>query len=212
MRKFTNSVGVAVISLTALSGCATICGGSQYYAHVLVQNQPDAEVLYQGQIKGRGHASITVKRPHANRFSFAVQKKGCQTETFNYNSRAFRGWALAGSIFTWGYTGAAIDLIDGALWKPSVHEAGIVKTNVKNYQYIINYTGCQSSNKTEEPAVATQDDSTQDKLVDVVYLKNGSIIRGELMDSDPAVNVKIQTKDGSIFVFKIEEVIKVTRE
>ena len=47
---------------------------------------------------------------------------------------------------------------------------------------------------------------------DVVYLKNGSIIRGMIIELTPNVSVKIQTKDGSIFVYKMEEVEKITKE
>jgi hypothetical protein len=50
------------------------------------------------------------------------------------------------------------------------------------------------------------------QYVDVVYLKNGSIIRGMLIEQIPDVSVKIQTKDGSIFVYKMEEVEKITKE
>jgi len=50
------------------------------------------------------------------------------------------------------------------------------------------------------------------QYVDVVYLKNGSIIRGTIIEQTPNVSLKIQTKDGSIFVYKMEEVEKMTKE
>lgn len=46
----------------------------------------------------------------------------------------------------------------------------------------------------------------------VVYLKNGSMIRGEILEMNPNDSVKIQTSDGSIFVYKMDEVLKITRE
>jgi hypothetical protein len=46
----------------------------------------------------------------------------------------------------------------------------------------------------------------------VVYLKNGSVIRGMIIEQTPNVSLKIQTKDGSIFVYKMEEVSKMTKE
>lgn len=57
-------------------------------------------------------------------------------------------------------------------------------------------------------------DDTEDKseYVDIVYLKNGSIIRGIVIEQIPNVSIKIQTKDGSIFVYKMEEVEKITKE
>ena len=41
---------------------------------------------------------------------------------------------------------------------------------------------------------------------DVVYLKNGSVIHGSLIEVLPNQSVKIQTADRNIFVFKMEEV------
>ena len=47
---------------------------------------------------------------------------------------------------------------------------------------------------------------------DVVHLKNGSIIKGMIMEQIPNESLKIQTSDGSLFVFKMEEVLKITKE
>ena len=59
-----------------------------------------------------------------------------------------------------------------------------------------------------------QSNSKPDKsqYVDVVYLKNGSVIRGMIIEQTPNVSLKIQTKDGSIFVYKMEDVEKMTKE
>lgn len=47
---------------------------------------------------------------------------------------------------------------------------------------------------------------------DVVYLKNGSIIHGIIIEQVPNQSVKIQTKDGNVFVYRIDEVEKLTKE
>lgn len=47
---------------------------------------------------------------------------------------------------------------------------------------------------------------------DVVYLKNGTIIRGVIVEEIPNVTIKIETKDGSVFVFQMSEVIKIEKE
>jgi len=52
----------------------------------------------------------------------------------------------------------------------------------------------------------------QDKLEDVIYLKNGSIIRGTIIEQVPNVSVKIQTADKNIFNFNINEIEKFTKE
>jgi TM2 domain-containing membrane protein YozV len=47
---------------------------------------------------------------------------------------------------------------------------------------------------------------------DVIYLKNGSVIRGSIIEQIPNQTLKIQTKDGSVFVFKYNEIDKITKE
>ena len=41
---------------------------------------------------------------------------------------------------------------------------------------------------------------------DIVYLKNGSIIKGDILEVIPNETIKIKTSDGSIFVFRMDEV------
>lgn len=52
----------------------------------------------------------------------------------------------------------------------------------------------------------------QQSLQDVVYLKNGSIIRGVIIEQVPNQSIKIQTRDGNLFVYKIEEIQKISKE
>lgn len=47
---------------------------------------------------------------------------------------------------------------------------------------------------------------------DVVYLKNGSIIRGVIVEQVPGKSLTIKTADGNVFVFDLQEVEKMTRE
>ena len=47
---------------------------------------------------------------------------------------------------------------------------------------------------------------------DVVYLKNGSIIRGVIIEQVPNKSIKIETADGNIFVFQIDEIEKIVKE
>ncbi len=46
----------------------------------------------------------------------------------------------------------------------------------------------------------------------IIYLKNGSVIRGSVIEQIPDKSVKIQTSDKSIFVYEINEVEKITKE
>lgn len=47
---------------------------------------------------------------------------------------------------------------------------------------------------------------------DVIYLKNGSIIRGEIIEQVPNDYIKIETSDGSVFVYYVEDIEKITKE
>jgi hypothetical protein len=47
---------------------------------------------------------------------------------------------------------------------------------------------------------------------DIVYLKNGSIIRGVVIELTPNQSLKIKTADGSIFVYNVSDVEKIAKE
>lgn len=46
---------------------------------------------------------------------------------------------------------------------------------------------------------------------DVVYLKNGSIIRGIITEQIPNESIKIESQ-GNVFIFKLDEIEKITKE
>lgn len=50
------------------------------------------------------------------------------------------------------------------------------------------------------------------QMEDVIYLKNGSIIHGIIIEQIPNVSVKIKTKEGNVFAYKYEEIEKFTKE
>lgn len=50
------------------------------------------------------------------------------------------------------------------------------------------------------------------ELQEVLYLKNGSIIKGTIIEQVPEETVKIQTYDGSLFVYPMSDVLKITKE
>lgn len=47
---------------------------------------------------------------------------------------------------------------------------------------------------------------------EVVYLKNGSVIRGVVTEQIPGVSLKVQTSDGSVFAYPMSDVEKITKE
>jgi hypothetical protein len=139
----------AVFSL--LTSCATICGGSKYWATVKVPDHPAAKISYNGIYQGEGNATFKVKRTMANKFSVSVKEEGCSEQTFNYTKRTFRGWAFFGTVVGWTGLiggvplpwGVAVDLATGALYKPNIFEKGIQKQDYKHYNYILEYKGCK---------------------------------------------------------------------
>ena len=203
-------VATLLISTLFFTSCATICGGSKYYAHVIVEDRPQAKIVYEGDTKGTGVANFKVKRKDANKFSFTVKEEGCDEQKFDFESRTFRGWAFAGTILGWTGTlngiplpwGVALDLITGAIWKPNVREKGVSKIDYKNFKYVVQYTNCTK----KKAANATQ------QLIDVVYLKNGSIMKGTIIEQLPNVQIKLQSKDGSVIVYKMDEIEKILKE
>jgi hypothetical protein len=52
----------------------------------------------------------------------------------------------------------------------------------------------------------------QTNYEDVVYLKNGSVIHGMIIETIPNQTIKIKTKDGNLFVYKMDEILKMTKE
>ncbi|MBI4532257.1 MAG: hypothetical protein HY709_12140 [Candidatus Latescibacteria bacterium] len=54
--------------------------------------------------------------------------------------------------------------------------------------------------------------SAQEQMDDVVYLKNGSVIRGVIVEQVPGVSLKIRTRDGNIFMYQMDEIQKIAKE
>ncbi|MFH1321195.1 MAG: hypothetical protein ABII90_11160 [Bacteroidota bacterium] len=54
--------------------------------------------------------------------------------------------------------------------------------------------------------------SAQNHSEDAVYLKNGSIIRGEILEDKTGEYVKIETINKNIWVFKSDEIERITKE
>ena len=50
------------------------------------------------------------------------------------------------------------------------------------------------------------------QMQDVVYLKNGSIIRGTIIEQMPGKTIKIRTGDGNIFVYSMDQVHRIAKE
>jgi hypothetical protein len=47
---------------------------------------------------------------------------------------------------------------------------------------------------------------------DVVHLKNGSIIKGVIVEQVPGKQLKIETTNGNLFVYQMEEIDKMSKD
>jgi hypothetical protein len=54
--------------------------------------------------------------------------------------------------------------------------------------------------------------TAQENMEDVIYLKNGNVYRGMLIEQVPNDSYKIQITGGSIFTVTVSEVLKITKE
>lgn len=210
-KKLLVSLVLTVTIPTLFSSCGTIIGGSNYNAHVLVDNNPSAKIYYKNEFKGTGDASFKVKRKDANKLSITVKQDGGQEQVFEYKSREFREWAFVGTVLGWtGFIGAVpvpwgiiMDLSTGSLWKPDVKEKGIIKEDYKNFNYHLELTN---------PAKSIQNNNESITYEDFVYAKDGTIITGVIIEQTPNVQLKIQSKDKSITTLRFDEIQKITRE
>lgn len=60
--------------------------------------------------------------------------------------------------------------------------------------------------------IYSHDSAAQGVYRDVVYLKNGSIIKGIVVEMDDPDSIGIKTADGSLFVYKNDEVDSIQKE
>jgi len=62
------------------------------------------------------------------------------------------------------------------------------------------------------PTIAQNSKKKNQMEEDVIYLKDGSVIRGQIVEQVPAEYVKIELLGGSVFVFQLEEVEVIKKE
>ena len=64
---------------------------------------------------------------------------------------------------------------------------------------------CLTAFVVTSPAFAQQ-------MEDVVHLKNGGLVRGTIIEQIPGESLKIQTRDGNVFVYTMDEIAKMSKE
>lgn len=53
---------------------------------------------------------------------------------------------------------------------------------------------------------------SQNNYRDIVHLKNGSVIKGMIIEQIPNKQIKLETSDGSVFVYEMDEIEKMSKE
>ena len=89
---------------------------------------------------------------------------------------------------------------------------GIILGILGFFLFLIGIGNLGRRDEEEQPVAAPPKDEERPEYQDVVYLKNGSIIRGMIIEQIPNKSIKIQTKDGNVFVFEMDEIEKITKE
>lgn len=184
-----------VVFVVFSSSCATIIGGNKYYAHVHIENHPNASISYKGVPEGYGSAIFKVPRSEANNFTITVSEENCEKQNFTFKQRKIRGWALAGTLLTWTTLvngiiplpiGLVVDLGTGALWRPDIMEKGVSKIDIKNYNYVITNYNCAPKEKM--PAVIPADPgnskSKADRLFELKILLERGILTQDEFDKE----------------------------
>jgi len=147
-------LGLLFMACILFSSCGVIIGGSNYIAHVSVEDHPEAVISFEGKSKGYGTAKFLARRRKADSFSIKVKEPGCKEQVFDFTEKTYRGWSIAGSLVTGiGLIGGIpvpfgllVDGAAGSLWEPDVDEKGVSELNYKNFHYNLNYTGCMDKN------------------------------------------------------------------
>lgn len=203
MRLFHFSLFITVI-LCKITGCATITGGSSYFATVVVNSKPEAEIVYQGRVVGRGKTILKVQRRDADKLFLTVREEGCEPFPVSFSSKDFRAEALVANLFLpFGLAGVLVDGLTGAFYMPSVNNETIRKIGIRNFLYTINLPECLPlpelrNAKKPEPESA------------VFELFNGEKIRGILLEKVNERYYKVKDQDNQIRTIPWEEVILVS--
>ena len=53
---------------------------------------------------------------------------------------------------------------------------------------------------------------SQEEMQDVIYLENGSVVKGIIVELVPNVSVKIKLQDGIVYIYPMDEVRKIVRK
>ena len=193
-----------IVICVLTTGCALITGGSSYYANIVLQAHPDAEIEFQGRIIGKGRAIMNVKRRDANKLQFTVKEEGCEPVPVSYLARDFRTGPFLWDYFLFSIPGLLIDGLTGAFWAPDTDNLGIQKLGPRNYLYLVSLPDCRPVRVKEK---AAQEEKT---IISTITLFDGKIITGKILENSPGNYLKVQLSDKSIKTIDYEQIIEIS--
>ena len=127
----TNTFMMISVSVI-MSSCATMFGGSKYYATFEVEGHQNAEVKVSGYGKVAQGEQVKLRRHGAKTVS--VNEAGCEKMTKTY-ANTFNATSVVNLPFNF-LIGAGIDAATGAMFKPQTGEEVYKKKN-KHFEYVI---------------------------------------------------------------------------
>lgn len=141
MKNYLKAVGLGVLCTFGLSSCGVMFGGSNYYAHVIVNDHPEATILVNGEKIGTGKANVLYPRKES--FEVEITQEGCEPIQQTYFNE-FRTGNFVLSVVTWGLLGLGVDLGTGASYRPDLDRYPTVtkRLDMNNYAYFIDYPNC----------------------------------------------------------------------
>ncbi len=140
MKKYFKLVSIITLFTFGLSSCGVMFGGSKYYAHVIVEDHPDANIYVNGEKIGTGKANVLYPRKEA--FDVEITQDGCEPIKRTYFNE-FRTGNFILSVLSWGVVGIAVDLGTGASFRPGLAQyPNTKKLDINNYAYFIDYPDC----------------------------------------------------------------------
>jgi len=90
--------------------------------------------------------------------------------------------------------------------------APIENENRQSSSIYSNFENSRTVNQSINNRNQTNDFILSDGTRDIIYLKNGSVIRGTIVEQVPYRSIKIETADGSLFVYQMDEIEKIAKE
>jgi len=114
MRKISGvTLSVVAASISVLSGCATISGGTSEVVEVNT-TPTDAKITIDGQQEFKSPASISLARGKDH--MIVIEKDGYKPATIS-TQREFRGMATVGGNILWLLPGVIVDGLSGAMYE-----------------------------------------------------------------------------------------------